>query len=70
MGIPHYINKGKGLDLKGFKMQTWQQNFMNNLIVFLVLASLAIIIYCRVMNKTLLDVVREMREIFSGGKDE
>ena len=39
----------------------WQQNLMNNLIVFFVLGTLAIVIYCKIAKKTLSDLIREIR---------
>ena len=39
----------------------WQQNLINNLIVFLVLGSIAVIIYCKVSKKTLTDLIRDIR---------
>ncbi len=43
----------------------YAENLFNNLIVIFVLISLAVIIYCKMMNKTLLDVIKELREGFS-----
>jgi hypothetical protein len=44
----------------------WQENLLNNLIVIFVLLALAIIAYCKIRNKTLLDVIKEVREGFNG----
>ena len=40
----------------------WQQNLLNNLIVIVVLIALFIIVYCRIKNQTLLDIIRDLRE--------
>jgi len=40
---------------------TWQNNLMSNLIVFFVLGSLVVIIYCRVTGKTLKDLILDIR---------
>jgi len=45
---------------------TIAENLFNNLIVFFVLLSLFVIIYCRIKNQTLGDIFRELREV----KDE
>ncbi len=45
----------------------WQQNLINNLIVFLVLGSIAVVIYCKVSKKTLADLIRDIR---GGMEDE
>jgi hypothetical protein len=37
-------------------------NLFSNLLVAFILLSLFVIIYCKVKNKTLLDVIREIRE--------
>ena len=41
-----------------------------NLLAVLVLLALIIIIYCKVTNKTLLDVFRDLKEIMFGGTEE
>ncbi len=43
----------------------WQQNLISNLIVFFVLGSLVVIIYCKVSGKTLTDLIRDIRGGFS-----
>lgn len=40
----------------------WQQNLIQNLLVFLILGSLIIIIYCKVTKKTLKDLIVDIRE--------
>lgn len=40
---------------------TWQQNLVNNLIVFLVLGSIFVIVYCKMSNKTLGDLIVDIR---------
>ena len=42
----------------------WQENLFNNLLVAGILLTLAVIIYCRVTNKTLTDVFQEVRAMF------
>jgi len=49
---------------------SWQENLISNLIAVIVLATLGIIIYCKVQKKNLVDVFKELKEIFSGGTDE
>jgi len=44
---------------------TWQENLFSNLLVISILGSLAAIIYCRVTNRTLLDLFKEIKEMFS-----
>lgn len=41
------------------------ENLFNNLLTVFILLSLAIIIYLRVANKTLVDFANEIKEIFS-----
>jgi len=43
----------------------WQENFLNYIIVIIVLVSLFIIIYCKIKGQTLLDVIRDLREAMS-----
>lgn len=43
----------------------WKENLFQNLLVVIILLSLAIIIYCRVTGKSLIDVIKEIREGFS-----
>jgi len=45
----------------------WQANLFNNLLVIFILGSLAVIIYCKVTKKTLLDLIKEVRD---AGRDE
>lgn len=47
---------------------TWQENLFSNLLVIFILLALAIIIYCRVTGKTMLDVFRDIKKIVSGGE--
>jgi len=42
---------------------TFAENLLNNLIVFFVLGSLFIIIYCRIKNQTLGDIFRELKGV-------
>jgi len=43
----------------------WKENLMNNLIVFLILGSLIIIVYCKVTKKSLKDMIIEIKEGFA-----
>ncbi len=45
----------------------WQSNLISNLIVFIILGSLMVIIYCKVSGKTLTDLIRDIR---GGFEDE
>jgi len=44
---------------------TWQSNLFDNLLVSAILISLIVIIYCRVKNQSLLDVIRDVRQGFT-----
>ena len=46
------------------------QNLFNNLLTVGILLTLAIIVYLRVTNKTLVDFAKEVREIFSSPEEE
>ena len=39
----------------------WQENLLNNLLVFAILGSLAVVIYCKVAKKTLKDLIIDIR---------
>jgi uncharacterized membrane protein YjfL (UPF0719 family) len=39
----------------------WQNNLLNFLLVAAILIALFIIIYCRVTNKTLLEVIKDLK---------
>jgi len=43
----------------------WQENLFNNLLVLGIFVSLAVIIYCKIKNKDLIDVYKEAKEIVS-----
>ena len=45
----------------------WQENLLNNLLVFVILGSLAVVIYCKVAKKTLKDLIIDIR---GGMEDE
>ena len=45
----------------------WQENLISNLLVFLILGSLFVIIYCKVAKKTLKDLILDIR---GGMEDE
>ena len=40
----------------------WQENLINNLIVFFILGSLIIIIYLKIAKKTIGEFIRDLRE--------
>ena len=44
---------------------TWQENLFNNLLVAGILATLSAIIYCKVTNRTLVDLFKELKEIIT-----
>ena len=46
------------------------ENLFNNLLTVSILLTLAIIVYLRITNKTLVDFARELREIFSSPEEE
>jgi len=46
-------------------MGTWQENLFNNLLVSGILIGLLVIIYCKVRNQTLLDVIKDIKEGFA-----
>ena len=43
----------------------WQENLFQNLLTSSILLTLALIIYCKMAKKTLLDLIKEIREGFS-----
>ena len=43
----------------------WQQNLFNNLIVVVVLLGLFVIVYCRIKQRTMVELFKEIREIIS-----
>ncbi len=45
----------------------WQENLIQNLLVFLILGSLIVIVYCKVAKKTLKDLILDIR---GGMEDE
>lgn len=40
----------------------WQQNLFSNLLVVVVLTILGLMVYCKVTNKTLMDIIRGIKE--------
>ena len=46
------------------------ENLFNNLLTVAILLMLAIIVYLRITNKTLVDFVKEIRIIFSTPEEE
>jgi len=43
----------------------WQENLFSNLLTVGVLGSLFIIVYCKIRNQTLYDIIREVRQGFT-----
>ena len=46
------------------------ENLLDNLLTVGILLTLAIIVYLRITNKTLVDFVKELKEIFSSAEEE
>jgi len=44
---------------------TWQNNLFSNLLVFFIMASLIIIIYCKIKDRTLAEFFLEVKELLS-----
>ena len=40
----------------------WQQNLLSNLLTVFILGTLAVIIYCKVKNQTLGDLIKSIKE--------
>lgn len=49
---------------------TWQQNLFSNLLVIFILLTLAIVMYCKLKDKTLLEFFKEIKEILDPIEDE
>jgi hypothetical protein len=49
-------------------IKIWQENLFNNLLVAFILIALFAIIYCKVTNKTITDLLKEILDI--GKQDE
>lgn len=47
-------------------MSQWSQNLFSNLLVVGVLLALAIIIYCKVTNKTIGELIKDLRSVMKG----
>lgn len=45
-------------------------DFLNLLVTIFVLTSIASIVYCKAMNKTLVELFKEIKEILKGGSNE
>ncbi len=43
----------------------WQENLINNLIVVLVLLSIAAIVYCKVKKITMVELFKEIKEVIN-----
>ncbi len=39
----------------------WQENLISNLLVFFILGSLFILLYCKMSNKTLTELIQDIR---------
>ncbi len=48
-------------------MGTWQQNLFSNLLTVFILFSLTLIVYLKMTRKTMVELIKEIRE---GFKDE
>lgn len=46
------------------------ENLFSNLLTVCILLGLGLIVYCKMTGKTLVDVVKDMREAFGDGVDE
>lgn len=44
---------------------TWQSNLFDNLLVTGILGSLLVIIYCKIKDQSLLDVIRDIKTGFT-----
>jgi uncharacterized membrane protein len=44
----------------------WRENLFNNLIVVIVLGSLAAIVYCKVKKQTIGEVIKDIRDGMKG----
>lgn len=44
---------------------TWQENLFSNLLVVGILVGLVVMVYCKVTNTTLRDLIISMREAFA-----
>lgn len=42
----------------------WQDNLLSNLLVLFILFALFVIIYCRMKNVTLLQLIKDLKEAF------
>jgi len=42
----------------------WQQNLFSNLLVFFIILSLIVIVYCKVKNVTLTELIKQIRGAF------
>jgi len=40
----------------------WQQNLLSNLLTIGILFSLAVIVYCKIKNVTLIELIKSLRE--------
>jgi len=49
---------------------TLAENLFSNLLTVLILFGLTVLVYAKMANKTLVDIVRDIREAFSDGKEE
>jgi len=40
----------------------WQENLFSNLLVTFILVALGLVIYCKIAGKTLIDLIKEIKE--------
>jgi len=48
----------------------WQENLFQNLLTVGILLAMALFVYCRITNKTLVDLIKEIREITEAPVEE
>lgn len=48
----------------------WQENLFSNIITILVLFLIFVIVYCKMTGSSLLDIFRDIRDIFRDGSEE
>lgn len=62
MDINPYTNKDKDSDQKNYEMGFGTENLFGNLLTAFILLALFIILYCKMTNKTLRDMIVEIKE--------
>lgn len=58
MVISHCTSKNQGSDHKKYDMEN---NLFSNLLTAFIIVAIFAILYCRITNKTLTDLIREIR---------